>query len=217
MRRCWVRVVLLGAAAAGGAAPLAAADAGVASAAITVTQAGAWGTAIEVPGLGAVNTDGNAHVDSVSCGSAGNCAAAGFYQGAGQQGFVVTEKNGVWGTAIQVPGPGTLNTDGNADVDSVSCGSPGNCAAGGFYNSAGQQAFVITEKNGAWGTAIQVPGLGTLNAGDAAAVDSVSCGSAGNCAAGGSYHDRFDLSQAFVVTEKNGAWGTAIQVPGLEC
>jgi len=39
---------------------------------------------------------------------------------------------------------------------------------------------VAVEKNGRWGRAIEVPGLGTLNAGRFADVISVSCGSAGN-------------------------------------
>src|SRR5258708_27444714 len=70
---------------------------------------------------------------------------------------------------------------------SVSCGSAGNCAAGGFYleGSFAFQAFVASERNGTWGTARQVPGSGTLNAGGFAQVTSVSCASAGNCAGGG--------------------------------
>jgi len=46
-------------------------------------------------------------------------------------------------------------------------------------------------------------------------VRSVSCGSAGNCAAGGSYRDRNGHGQGFVVSEKNGLWSRAIKVPGL--
>jgi len=67
---------------------------------------GRWGTAIEVPGLGAMNK-GLAQVWSVSCASAGNCAAGGYYQGRGGnlgQGFVVSERHGRWGRAIEVPG-----------------------------------------------------------------------------------------------------------------
>src|SRR5260221_14761863 len=41
-----------------------------------------------------------------------------------------------------------------------------------------------------WGRAIEVPGLGTLNAGGEAQVSAVSCASAGNCAAGGSEEGR---------------------------
>jgi hypothetical protein len=46
-----------------------------------------------------------------------------------------------------------------------------------------------------------VPGLGTLNKGRNASVTSVSCASAGNCAAGGTYHDGSGNQQAFVVSQ----------------
>jgi hypothetical protein len=144
-------------------------------------------------------------VDSVSCGSAGTCAAGGGYaDGSGHfQAFAVSERNGTWGTAIEVPGSGALNTGGNAWVHSVSCGSAGNCVAGGFYTDGSHhaQAFVVSERNGVWGKAIEVPGSGALNAGGNALVNSVSCASAGNCAAGGSYADGPRHDQAFVVSQ----------------
>src|SRR5437879_303293 len=64
-----------------------------------------------------------------------------------------------------------------------------------------------------WGVAIDVPGTPTLNH-SIAWVNSVSCATAGNCAAGGSYRDASHHTQAFVVDETNGSWGTAIEVPG---
>jgi hypothetical protein len=177
---------------------------------------GTWGDAIEVPGTAAVNTLGSAQTVSVSCASAGNCAAGGYYDNAsaGLQAFVADEVDGTWGDAIEVPGTATLNT-GDAQVDSVSCASAGNCAAGGSYTDSSDhsQAFVADEVDGTWGNAIEVPGTATLNTGSAGAF-SVSCASAGNCAAGGSYTDGSDNSQAFVVSEVNGSWGDAIEVPG---
>ena len=73
---------------------------------------GRWGTAIEVPGLGALDKGGDAGVSAVSCASAGSCAAAGDYTDGGQngQGFVAAERNGRWGTAIEIPGLGALNS-----------------------------------------------------------------------------------------------------------
>jgi len=50
-------------------------------------------------------------------------------------------------------------------------------------------AIGVARPAGSWGRAIEVPGLGALNKGDAE-VNSVSCASAGNCAAGGDYRDR---------------------------
>ena len=130
--------------------------------------AGSWGRAVEVPGLGALNKGGQAGVASVSCGSAGSCAAGGDYQNHGLQGFVVIERHGRWGQAIEVPGLGALNTGGYAQVASVSCAPAGSCAVGGYYSEPhSEQGFVASERNGRWGTAIAVPGLAALNTGSA--------------------------------------------------
>ncbi len=185
---------------------------------------GVWGRAIKikVPGLGKLHTGGLfAAVTSVSCAPGGGCVVGGYYGDRldHSRGFVVSEKNGVWGRAIGVPGLGALNVGGLlAEVTSVSCGAKGSCTAGGFYTdrSGNFQGFVVRQKNGVWDRAIEVPGLGTLNAGGAAEVLSVSCGPAGSCAAGGFYADKSgNDGQGFVVGEKNGAWGKAIEVPGL--
>ena len=321
--------VLVGAVAVWGAAPPVVANAASGGAAlaarVAVPAAGSWGGAIEVPGLGALNTGEGARVVSVSCASAGNCAAGGHYQSRhSQQGFVASERHGRWGRAIEIPGLGKLNKGGGADLESVSCGSAGDCTAGGFYSynvaffriaafvvterrgqwgnavalptgdgevnsvscasagtclaggdtasayfynhnaflvqeqvghwghlmavpglrtlrhvdswissvacpsagdctvaggydarSGGQQAFVVTERHGLWGMATEVPGLATLNAGGNASIVAVSCGAAGTCAAGGYYVDGAGNYQGFVASEDNGVWLTAIEVPGL--
>jgi hypothetical protein len=181
-------------------------------------SAGTWGKAIEVPGTAALNTGGNADVNSVSCASAGNCSAGGDYLDSSIRGqaFVVSQVNGRWGTAIEVPGTAALNTGGNATVTSVSCATAGNCTAAGTYgDSSGHgQAFVVSQVNGRWGTAIEVPGIAALNTGGHAVLSSVSCGAAGNCSAGGQYKDSSGHNQAFVISEVNGRWGKAIEVPG---
>jgi len=98
-----------------------------------------------------LNKGGGAFVGSVSCASAGNCAAGGLYRdGRGHyQAFVVSERNSTWGRAIEVPGSGTLNAGSDATALSVSCASAGNCAVGGFYQggSGRFQAFVVSERN----------------------------------------------------------------------
>jgi hypothetical protein len=193
--------------------------AGGGQSAAAVRAAGSWGRAVEVLGLGALNKGGHAEVFQVSCASAGNCAAGGFYRdrhGHGQ-GFVVSERNGRWGQAIEVPGLGALNKGEHAQVLSVSCSLRRNCAAGGFYRDGDghQQGFVVSERNGVWGRAIEVPRLAALNAGGTADVGSVSCSSAGNCAAAGDYLGGDGHGQGFVVSERNGHWRQAVEVPGL--
>ncbi len=192
-------------------------------------KGGKWGSAIEVPGTAALN-HGNAGVNALSCASAGNCAVVGYYvDGSGTyQGFVADENGGVWGTAMELQDPTGLNAYG-AYANSVSCASAGNCVVGGSYadgpgdiygNEGNKQAFVANETGGVWHQAIEVPGTAGVNVGHSASVSSVSCVSAGNCAAGGSYSEKHSdhlgeyRDQAFVVAEKNGVWGNASEVPG---
>jgi hypothetical protein len=124
MRTSWVlsaaaafwMVVFAGSAALAGGHPAAAGSAG-----------GAWRTAHEVRGLAALNAGGDAQVLSVSCASAGNCAAGGYYEDARAfyEAFVVSEVNGAWGRAAEVPGIAALNTGADSWVTSVSCASAG--------------------------------------------------------------------------------------------
>jgi hypothetical protein len=191
--------------------------AGLIQAFVIDESGGTWGTASEVPGSATLNA-GGASVRSVSCASAGNCAAGGqFKDGSGHvQGFVVDEASGTWGNAEAVPGLATLNAGGTVSVTSVSCASAGNCAMAGSYLDASslRQGFVVDETNGTWGNAEEVPGLGTLNADGTASITSISCESAGNCAAGGSYKDGSAQVEAFVADETGGTWGNAEEVPG---
>jgi hypothetical protein len=186
---------------------------------------GTWRKAEEVPGTAALNQFlGGATAVSVSCASAGNCSAGGYYAGGcgcGDFGsrlpFVVTEKNGIWGTAEEVPG-GIFGPDYSA-ITSVSCASAGNCSAGGYYldgtdTGCCYQAFVVTQVNGIWGTAEEVPGTAALDAGEDAGLNSVSCAPAGGCSAGGHYTDGSGLAQAYIVNERNGTWRTAEEIPG---
>ena len=185
----------------------------------SASRNGRWGKATELRGPGGLNAGPDGDDMSLSCGAAGDCAASGDYvdRSGSYQGFVAIERNGRWGKATGVPGLAALNAAGVAEVDEVSCGAAGdcaasghagatadmddagissvscapagNCAAGGYYTDRRHhgQGFVVAERNGRWGKATEVPGLGALNTAADAAVISVSCASAGNCAAGGCY------------------------------
>ena len=106
-------------------------------------------------------------------------------------GFAAVSSTFGWSAAVEVPGTAALNSGGNARLSSVSCGAVGDCAAVGTYKDGSShiQAFVVNETSGVWGDAVEVPGTAALNSGGKASVDSVSCGAAGECAAGGSYKD----------------------------
>jgi hypothetical protein len=186
---------------------------------------GTWGPAEEVPGTAALNQGGDATVESLSCRAVGDCSAGGTYASGSSTGapsgqaFVVGEVNGRWGTAEEVPGTAALNVGGQALVNSVSCASPGNCGAGGQYGARfgkylGFAAFVVSEVNGRWGTAEEEPGTAALNKGRDAQLTSVSCPSAGNCAAGGQYESSPDNQQMYVANQVDGTWQSAEEIPG---
>ena len=144
---------------------------------------GTWGKAEKVPGTAALNQGGDAQVRSVSCAAAGNCSAGGLYfDGSSHlQAFVVSQVNGIWGKAEEVPGTAALNQGASAQISSVSCAAAGNCSAGGSYtdSSGDLQVFVVSQVNGIWGKAEEVPGTAALNQGGDAQISSVSCACGG--------------------------------------
>ncbi len=185
------------------------------------TAGGTWHTAQEVPGTGTLNKGGSGQVQSVSCASAGNRQRRNvrYYTGdksGHYQVFVVSQVRGKWHAAIEAPGTAVLNKGGRANIYSVSCGSAGNCSAGGYYTdrSGHAQAFVVSQVRGKWRSAREAPGTAALNIRGNASISSVSCTSAGNCSAGGSYRGRSFDTQAFVISEVRGTWHSAIEVPG---
>jgi hypothetical protein len=112
----------------------------------------AWGAGVEATLPANANSTQGVAVSSVSCASAGNCGAAGFYStnDSGQtQGevFVVSETKGTWGTAQEIPGTAALNAGGEAALGSLSCAPAGTCGAGGYYTdgSGHRQAFAVSE------------------------------------------------------------------------
>jgi hypothetical protein len=179
---------------------------------------GRWGKAIGVPGLAALSKDGLAGVRVLSCVPAGSCAAAGSYlDGHGDdQGFAVTEHDGPWARAIEMPGLAALNANGIAQVTGLSCSR-----AAAARPAAPTSAPTVTP--GSWPPSVTAAGPGpsrypaweALNQGGYAETTSVSCGLAGPCAASGRYRDRHGDFRAFVASESNGTWSKAIQVPGL--
>ena len=73
---------------------------------------------------------------------------------------------------------------------------------------------MVSQVSGTWHPAIEVPGTAALNTGGNAGFGSVSCPTAGNCTAGGTYTDSAGHTQVFVVSQVHGTWGTAKEVPG---
>ncbi|HEV3213286.1 MAG TPA: IPT/TIG domain-containing protein [Acidimicrobiales bacterium] len=171
--------------------------AGPTPAAVVVDEtAGVWGAAMDVPGLPPADpnpshAEPGGNVTSISCPSAGECSAGGYYENGVSEAFVVSESSGIWGTAV------ILNPYDSADVvTSVSCAAAGDCSAGGSYQG---RAFVIDELHHLWGPVVELP--------EGSVVLAVSCVPSGYCAAGGTTNYRW--APAFVVDRRHGLWGAA--------
>jgi Bacterial Ig-like domain (group 3) len=167
-----------------------------------LTNAGGQSTIQFLTSSTNLNVGGTALTNSVSCASDGNCVVVGHYTDAtGRwQPFIGEEKGGTWQATIPVPGIAALDAGHFSDLQSVSCGSAGNCAALGFYTDASGngQPFTIDEVNGTWGSPATLPGPSNQGIFDPQSV--VSCWSAGNCVTGGTIATSTGL-QAIVSTE----------------
>jgi hypothetical protein len=130
-------------------------------------------------------------------------------------------RGGTWGNAELVPGTAALNSGNGAGVGAVSCTSPGDCTAMGFYTTSQvlEYAFVASQVNGSCGKAVPASGIPGIGDGtitnDGAWTEAqtiqgagegvyyspeVACVSAGNC---------FATLSGYVVAETGGNWGAA--------
>jgi hypothetical protein len=101
-----------------------------------------------------------------------------------------------------------------AGLDGISCTSARNCVAvDGYEDTSGNgQAMEATERSGTWGQATEVTAPSNAGTNPEASLDGISCTSAGNCVAIGSYLDSSSNGQPMEATETGGTWGQAIEV-----
>jgi len=184
------------------------------------STAGAWAKAVPADfEAGAVYAaEPEAVFEAVSCASAGNCTATGGFVDVNgySLGFTQTMTSGVWAKAIPAEfETGVQNAVPQNRYGSVSCASAGNCTVlGSFKDVAGnQQAFTQTMTSGVWAKAIPAEfETGVQNAAPNASLSGVSCVSAGNCTAVGSFLDANGNRQAFTQTSTSGVWAKAVPV-----
>jgi hypothetical protein len=170
-------------------------------------------------------------VTALACPSVGKCVGAAYPFGLRGEDttFVVTESRRAWHpSVVGLPAGEGLPFPSLA---AVACGSPGNCAAVGRYQTdkgpgggaAVTHPLLVDERKGTWGAGIEAqlpPDAATTpdpnGWADIRGVASiVSCPSAGNCVAGGSYADTIQgtyRTEGWIATEQAGQWGQAVQV-----
>jgi hypothetical protein len=159
----------------------------------------------------------------VSCGAPGDCSAVGTYadKAQNQLSFVVDEISGIWQTATEVILPtNAVKTSQVSNLHSLSCTSPGSCSAVGAYDATAganaiEEPFVVNEVAGHWTGATEVTLPAGTNFNPFGELNQVSCASAGNCAAAGSYIDQNNVNHALVVNEVAGTWraGSSLAPP----
>jgi len=175
-------------------------------------------------------------VFSLSCGAPGSCAGVGYYDGSDSavHALLVDETGGAWraGTDVQLPSDAT---DGGANpgglLSAVSCASAGSCAAVGNYTredltggTYGDYPWVVEKTGGEWaarGESLQLPDDAPTardyrnGSSPFMGFTGLSCPSAGNCTAIGSYLSRLQGVSGVVFRERDGKWsqGTRLPVP----
>ena len=161
---------------------------------------------------------------SVSCASAGNCTAVGFYTAfdttVQRQGLLLTKVNGAWGRGVRAPLPADAY-HGQVELNSVSCSTAGNCTAVGSYQDEeiDLPGVLLTQANGEWGPGVRaaLPAsvwLAHTRSEQTVELPAVSCSSPGNCTAVGLYR-RLGTPRAegLLLTQTDGKWATGIPAP----
>jgi len=176
-------------------------------------SSGSWTTGVEAIPPANAGTDPNVWVVSLSCASAGNCAAVGSYvdNSAQTQGLLLTESSGSWATGAEATPPANASAGSGAFLSSVSCATDGNCTAVGTYSSGQPQGLLLTETSGSWATGVEATFPANAGPGLNAGLGSVSCASAGDCTAVGGYYDSSGHAQGWLLSEVSGVWATGVE------
>lgn len=194
-------------------------------------KAGRWRPGLEAKLPGNASTKQRlVELESVSCPSPGSCTAVGgFFDKTGNsESLLLSESAGRWRTALKATLPSNATathkfSDDSAFLLAVSCASAGHCSAVGNYcaigrcnriggsGGAGQQGLLLTETRGRWarGVEAKLPG-NAAGAGPLLYLNSISCASAGNCSATGSYFESPQKTHLVLLTEKAARWTRGI-------
>ena len=171
-------------------------------------HSGVWGRIVKAKLPAGASARYGANLASVSCPSAGNCAAAGLYETGGFTALVLlTQSSWTWGQGVAPKLPANGTSPGA--LLRVSCAAPGDCAAVGSYvaDQDTEEGLLLDESTGVWGSGDEaaVPGNGS------GYLRSVSCSSPGECTAVGAYFDDAGVAHGLLVSESSGMWGAGVE------
>jgi hypothetical protein len=180
--------------------------------------AGTWGTGVEASlPPNAATTQQFVDLTSVSCASPGNCGAVGTYNTTrSDDAVLLTETGGTWTPGVKAALPANGAVDDQVDVNAVSCASATSCGAVGDYVDRAEniRGLLLTRTADGWsrGREAGLPGNATTTApNQLGGLWAVSCASAGNCSAVGSYSDKSGRFEGLMVNETAGSWRSGVE------
>jgi hypothetical protein len=183
---------------------------------------GRWqkGTVAPLP-VGAAVRGQKSVLYAITCLQTGACTAVGAYvdSDGDQQAMLLSESGGSWSAATEASLPTDAGTNPAATTIALDCVAIGDCTAVGYYQDshADSLGVMLSESGGSWSTGTQstlptnaAPPT-SYNA-QTTVLATLACPDATDCTAGGAYTDAFGNTQALLVTEAGGIWGTGQQV-----
>jgi hypothetical protein len=143
-------------------------------------------------------------LNGVQCSSAGNCTVVGQYIDNSNQteGVLLTETAGAWGTGVEAPLPPNARSEPFFEFSSLSCSSPGDCAASAHYSdsSNNRDSLLLTESAQTWGPTLEAQPPTNAGPSPETYLTSVSCSLPDNCTAVGDYVEREGHQQGLILT-----------------
>jgi hypothetical protein len=176
---------------------------------IDTLSAGTW-NATEAPLPSNAGASPSAILFSVACASVDSCTAIGDYVDTSDsfQGLIETWSGGTW-EAVEAPVPSGAGTDdGEVRLSSVTCPSTLSCTVVGTYDNgtSASVGLIDTLSGGDW-EAIAPPVPSNANEGSQdVPLSSVTCTSARNCVAVGTYVDEASITQGLIDTLSGSSW-----------
>src|SRR5439155_1241316 len=125
----------------------------------------------------------------------------------------LSQTAGTWATGVEASLPADAGSNPVVFLSSVSCASAGNCSAVGRYvdSSSHAQGLLLSETGGTWVAGVEASLPANAGSNPVVALRSVSCASAGNCGAVGTYFDSSTHQQGLLLSETAGTWVTGVE------
>ena len=177
--------------------------------------AGSWFKAVDISPPTDAQISPQAMLNSIDCPSASKCWAVGSYldQGLHKQAMAVKFTAGTWGQAIKIGVP--ADSAGFASLASIACPTPSTCIAVGSYRqtNTGTRAIFTTLQGGVWKQAKAARMPKDASSSSPSAFTSISCQSASDCWAVGTYLNSRPATAPMGDHWQSGSLGRAIALP----